>query len=220
MQALNLSLSLVSELPWVGFPITGQHKVLYLQMEIPHPLLHKRMSQMYRGWTDLYPNGASIKDKFYVWTEPFLKLDTPIGFRLLDGVLDRLRPTVVLIDPLYKALTGNILDPNSVRIFVDSLDGLIAKYEFSLVLFHHTRKGTLDEQADLGTTEDMLGSAVFSWWADTIIKVTKKGEKDRKVRLQLNFDVVRHAEDLIEPREVIFDRSDLMFYLAENVIQV
>ncbi|KKM13446.1 hypothetical protein LCGC14_1716100 [marine sediment metagenome] len=222
MLAMNLDMSLIGGVPWAGFDIKGDnHKVFYLQMEIPHPLLHKRLMKMYNAWKVLYGDkNGNMLDRFYVWTEPFLKLDNPTGYKFLRMQLERVRPTVLIVDPLYKALSGNILDPNSARAFVDSMDMLITEFQFSLVLIHHTRKGKIDEDQDMNPNEDMLGSAVFSWWADTIVKVIKKGEKDRKVLIQLNFDKVRHAEDVVEPREVIFDREDLMFYSAEKKIVV
>ncbi|KKL63027.1 hypothetical protein LCGC14_2179220 [marine sediment metagenome] len=220
MIAMNLDMSLVGQVPWTNLDVKGEHTVIYLQMEIPHPLLHKRLMKMYGAWKVLFGDKHDLLGKFYVWTEPFLKLDNPTGYKFLKMQLERVRPTVLVIDPLYKALSGNILDPNSARAFVDSMDALITEFGFSLVLIHHTRKGQIDEETDLNPNEDMLGSSVFSWWADTIVKVIKKGEKNRKVLLQLNFDKVRHAEDVVEPREVIFDREDLMFYLSEKTIVV
>ena len=221
MLAMNLDMCLVGRTPWSGFEIKGDHTVTYLQMEIPHPLLHKRLTKMFGAWKVLYGDrNGRMSDGFYVWTEPFLKLDNTTGYKILRAHLEKVRPSILIIDPLYKALSGNILDPNSVRAFVDSMDALMTEFGFSLVLIHHTRKGKIDEEADLNPNEDMLGSAVFSWWADTIVKVVKKGEKDRKVLLQLSFDKVRHAEDVVAPREVILDREDLMFYNAEKIVIV
>ncbi|KKM15955.1 hypothetical protein LCGC14_1690770 [marine sediment metagenome] len=220
MLAMNLDMSLIGGVPWAGFDITGDHRVIYLQMEIPHPLLHKRLTKMYEAWKVLYGDPKDMLDRLYVWTEPFLKLDDAVGYKLLRAQLEKVKPTILIVDPLYKALSGNILDPNSARAFVDSIDALMAEFKFCLILIHHTRKGTIDEESDANPDDDMLGSAVFSWWADTIIKVTKKGERDRKVLLQLSFDKVRHAEDMIEPKEVIFDREDLQFYLSEKKIVV
>jgi len=221
MLAMNLDMSLVGGQPWARFDTKGEHRAVYLQMEIPHPLLHKRLMKMYNAWKVLYGDkNGNMLDRLYVWTEPFLKLDDPVGYKILRLQLEKVRPTILIIDPLYKALSGNILDPNSARAFVDSMDALIMEFEFSLILIHHTRKGKIDEETDLNPNEDMLGSAVFSWWADTIVKVIKKGEKDRKVLLQLSFDKVRHAEDVVTVREVILDREDLMFYDAEKTIIV
>lgn len=33
-----------------------------------------------------------------------------------------------------------------------------------------------------------------------------------EVGLTLNFDIIRHAEELILPKEVVFDSDDLMFH--------
>ncbi|KKK91286.1 hypothetical protein LCGC14_2657860, partial [marine sediment metagenome] len=34
------------------------------------------------------------------------------------------------------------------------------------------------------------------------------------------FDIIRHAEELIEPKEVVFNREDLMFHEGERLIHV
>ena len=222
MFAKGLSLSLIDGTPWLHFDIKGEHRVIYLQFEIPHPLLHKRLTKMIHFWEANNGKTGRVRKGLYVWSEPYLKLDSKAGMAILQRALAAIKPTVLIIDPLYKTLSGNILDPNSARTFVDSLDKLIAEHNFSLVLIHHTRKGTLDEQgAELGAgEEDMLGSAVFAWWADTIIKVTKKGGHDRVERLLVNFDIVRHAEDVIAPREVMFNRDTLLFTPTDNVVLI
>ncbi|KKM81645.1 hypothetical protein LCGC14_1327590, partial [marine sediment metagenome] len=69
-------------------------------------------------------------------------------------------------------------------------------------------------------SDDMLGAAVFSYWADTVVKIVKTGEKGNEVGLTLNFDIIRHAEELIEPKEVVFNREDLMFHEGERLIHV
>ena len=148
-----------------------------------------------------------------------LKLDTKAGMAVLQRALASIKPTILIVDPLYKTLSGNILDPNSARMFVDSLDKLMTDHNFSLVLIHHTRKGSLDEkEVEFGAEEDMLGSAVFGWWADTIVKVSRKGGSGKEERLVVNFDVVRHAEDIIPPREVTFNRETLLFTPSESIV--
>jgi len=220
MLAKALSLSLVDCVPYLHFDIKGEHRVIYLQFEIPHPLLHKRFTKMVHSWEAVNGRTGRIRGNLYVWTEPYLKLDSKAGMAVLSRWLTAIKPTILIIDPLYKTLSGNILDPNSARIFVDALDKLIGEHNFSLILIHHTRKGTLDEQgAELGADEeDMLGSAVFAWWADTIVKVTRKGGQDKIERLRVNFDVVRHAEDIIQPREVMFNRETLLFVPSDEII--
>lgn len=221
MTSMGLGMCLVCGYPWANLEIPGGDRVLYLQFEITHPMLHKRVAKMCGAWKQEHGHIQEIRDEMLVWSEPFLKLDNNMGRGILIDKLRRYKPTVLIVDPIYKALSGNILDPNSVRTLVDSLDSLIDLFKISLILIHHTRKGSLEDQpTEYDPSDDMLGSAVFSWWADSIIKVKRKGGMGTKETLELTFDKVRHAEETLTKREVIFDRNTLLFHPAEGTIAV
>lgn len=224
MTLLGLARAIAAGQPWMGFetPKAGS-KVIYLQLEIPHPLLHKRLTKMEMAWDAVNEKQAiqRIRENLYVWTEPFLKLDRAEGIGTLKLYVEKLEPAVIMVDPIYKTISGNILDPNHVREVCDQIDIMLSEYEVSIVFAHHARKSAISEEStfDLGS-DDMLGAAVFSYWADTVVKIVKTAEKGDEIGLTLNFDIIRHAEDLIEPKEVIFNRSDLMFHEGDRIIQV
>ncbi len=224
MTLLGLARSIAAGQPWMGFktPEAG-NRVIYLQLEIPHPLLHKRLTKMETAWDAVNKAEAirRIRENLYVWTEPFLKLDRPEGIGTLKKHVELIQPAVIMVDPIYKTISGNILDPNHVREVCDQVDMMLSEYEVSIVFAHHARKSAISEEStfDLGS-DDMLGAAVFSYWADTVIKIVKVAEVKNEVGLTLNFDIIRHAEDLIEPKEVVFNRDDLMFHEGETLISV
>jgi RecA-family ATPase len=216
--SLFLTLCVSDGVPWLGFDTPkGGRSTLYLQAEVPHSLMHKGFSKMWGGWTT---NGARPSNPMFLWTEPYMKLDTTKGHDRLDQALSATCPELVVIDPVYRFMAGNILDPNSVRGLLDSLDGLIAKHKIALVLVAHPRKSAIDE-GDWGS-DDLLGSVFFSAWADSVIKVTRLTTKEGKLtnRMKVNFDVVRYAEDLLEEQEVILDESNLQFNLSKDTIQL
>ncbi len=219
MLAINLGSCLASGFPWANFQTGGEQKVAYIQSEIPRMLLHKRLNKVVGAWKAKNGNAREVEENLLVSYTPYLKLDTARGVKELTEKLEEEKPAIVIIDPLYKTLSGNILDPNSARLFVDEMDRLIDKYVFSLVIIHHTRKGSLDEQpGDFDASDDMLGSIVFSWWADTIIKIVRKGGSGREESVSLKFDKVRHAEDIVQDREVIFNRDTLLFTPSDKVL--
>ncbi|KKK48179.1 hypothetical protein LCGC14_3147730, partial [marine sediment metagenome] len=201
--------------------IPGGQRVLYLQFEITDTMLHKRFDKMTEAWLRENGHTGEVREYLRVWSEPFLKIDSPTGKKILVEELSAVKPTVLIIDPLYKTLSGDILNPNSMRALVDSLDSLINIYKFSLVLIHHTRKGSMEDRpSEYDPTDDMLGSAVLSWWADSIIKVKRKGGMGSKETLEISFDKVRHAEETLLKREVIFDKNTLLFHPSEGTIAV
>jgi RecA-family ATPase len=218
--AQQTALCIADGRPWLGFdtPEAGA-PVLYLQLEIPHPLLHRRVTKMWSSWRNGESSGKPTKQPIYYWTEPYLKLDRPEGLAHLDRWLATVKPAVLIIDPVYKVMSGNMLDPNSVRALLDQLDAQIGKHHMSIIMVSHPRKSVFEDEAEWGS-DDLLGSVLFSAWADTVIKVTKKGGKDKQDQLVLNFDVVRHATDIIDPKEVLFDRNKLLMQVAETVVQV
>jgi len=82
-----------------------------------------------------------IRENLYVWTEPFLKLDRAEGIGTLKMHVEKLEPAVVMVDPIYKTISGNILDPNHVREVCDQIDIMLSEYEVSIVFAHHARYG-------------------------------------------------------------------------------
>lgn len=192
MLALRFMLSCATGKPWLGFrtPPEGL-RALYLQLEIPELLLQDRIQTMLGESTD------EIKEEPILWSEAFLKMDTPDGFRKVEKELERHKPSVLIVDPLYKLLTGNISDPHHIGMFLDNMDRLIAKYEISLMILSHGRKqlpvqGSNEIQA-LGS-DDLLGSVLLSAWPDSIMRVAKKEDE-----IRVDFDIVRHARRQLQP---------------------
>lgn len=201
MNAIWFCLKVSSGLPWMGFetPKEGA-SVLYLQLEIAETQLQRRILKMTQGDTWI------SKKPMYIWSESSLKLDTKEGFDRLDEVLAKLKPEVVVIDPVYKIMGGKMTDEMSVRPFLDRLDELMMKHNISLLLVHHSRKKGLGDEGAWGSDE-MLGSVFFSAWPDTVIKM----ERTAYDQIQVKFEVVRHAEEEIAPRQFKVDMTDLSF---------
>jgi RecA-family ATPase len=216
MVALYLAMCLSHGRPFFGLktPELGL-TVLYWQLEMPHDLWQIRGLKM----GNHFPGGQTRMDRhIYVWTElGMMKLDRPEGLALASKQLLDIKPDVLIVDPIFKIMQGNLLDANSVQMLTDALDTLIARHEISVVLVHHTQKPVqLDGSEDVWGSDDMHGSSVFSCWADTIAKVTRKGVKDGKHTLQVNFDIVRHATEVLEPREVVLNEKDLTFHVPSE----
>lgn len=220
MLSLWLMLCVADGVPWLGFETpSGGRSVLYVQSEVPHSLLHQRFFKMWAGWKAVNGNKRPL-NLVHFGTEPYLKLDTTAGHDVLDNALTELEPSLVIMDPVYKLMSGNILDPNSVRNLLDSLDGLIAKHKFALMLIAHPRKSAIDE-AEWGS-DALLGSVFFSAWADSVIKVTRQVTKEGKLTnyLKLNFDVVRYAQEILEEKEVLLEEDSLQFNLTSDAIRL
>jgi len=203
----KLCLAIANGEPWLGFNTpAGGLKVFYLQLEIPHPLLKKRMVKMTQG--------RDTVSELVVWTEMTLKLDNSQGLAKLEKQLTIYKPDVLVIDPLYKVMTGNITDNHDLTTLMDIVDVLISKYGVTVLLASHTRKSAIGkdgkEQAREGEgSDDLIGGVLLSAWADSIIYV-----KREKRKLTVNFDVVRHAEVELEP--IVVDVTDDLDLIGTN----
>ena len=199
MLAMRFCVDVCRGREWLGFK-TEKSSVIYLQLEIPNQMLQKRMVKMISAKED--------HEKFYIWTEPTIKIDTDEGYKRIEDVIKKTHPKVLVIDPIYKILSGDMLETRHVQNLVDWIDRLITEYNMSIVLVHHTRKGLFNQQTNsFHDSDDMLGSVIFSAWADSIIKVERRQDKEIVVR----FDVVRHAEIELTPRSYDVDLNTLDF---------
>lgn len=192
MLAQRFALAVARGEPWLGFntPELGA-SVFYVQSEIPHRQLQSRMRKMVGG-------RANLQKELTVWTERSLKLDQPTGMAKLERKLERYRPQVLIIDPIYKVITGDMKEQAQVNVFLDNMDGLIDKHGVTIVLISHSRKAISDPE--VWGSDDLLGSVFFSAWPDSIFKVTRA-----QSILTVKFEVLRHAEEDIEPIQINID---------------
>jgi len=199
MLAIYLALAVSKGETWLDFttPIMGA-SVLYLQLELPEPMLQSRIKKMLQG-------AEETKQKVWVWSEYSLKLDNEGGWNRLYNYVDAMRPELLIIDPIYKVMQGNILDWRSVQDLLDGIDKLLGHFpSMAVVLVSHTRK---QGDTEARGSDDMIGSSVISAWADSIIKVERKSWGD----ITVSFDIVRHATKELAPRHFSFDENTMQF---------
>jgi len=209
MLGLDLAFCLACGEDWLGFTTSNPGvSVFYLQLEISYQLFRARLSKTW-DHRKIYMTQAK---PLTFWTQHWLKLDQPAGINLLDAYLREYKPDVLIIDPLYKVVSGNLLTVLDMQKVIDALDVLIGKHGVSIIVISHTRKGIMD-MGEWGS-DDLVGSFVFSAWADTVLKVERRGGD----RLAIKFDVVRHTEVELDPKEVMFNRDTLELSVVEPVI--
>ena len=200
MLVQRLCLSITSGVPWLGFQTPSEGvSVLYLQLEIPHPILQDRILTMTNGID-------TTKKEMLVWTEHYLKLDLPQGFERVKGYLEKYQPDVLIIDPIYKVISADLTRPHAVQIFIDNIDRLLSDYPITVLLVSHSVKPQQSKDdklpPDVWGSDDMLGTTLFSAWADSVIKVERKDPE-----LRVKFEVIRHAKVEIRPVVVCIDEQ-------------
>lgn len=179
-----------------------------VQLELPKAQDHKRVLKYARA-----NHGKKPPTNIAFTTTHYLKLDTDAGVNTLHEVLVK-HPEirVVILDPLYKLLTGSITDARDIGSFCDRMDLFINKFNIAIIIVTHTRKRIISGRGDLIDlgAEEILGSNILPGWADTILGLRPMGPD----QCQLNFNKVRYGEQLIAPMNVILDRERLRFRLV------
>lgn len=193
----------------VGKPFLGQFdvvkplKVLYIQAEGSMSGTKERIENtMEAGEMDWNPDN---------WRHMFvarINLDTDEGYMCIENALNSeidFIPDVVVIDPLYTAMTGDLSDNKSVRAFIGNVRRMMARLHCAVILVHHEHRGKTDQQGkDINEGDNaIMGSFAFAAFVNHILRLTwdKKGSlRKMKCTTQRNDNVVKELEfDLVKP---------------------
>lgn len=204
MLSYHLAFCIANGKPWLGFS-TYKSPVYLLQVEVPQTQLRERVIKYALG-------NQTTSDMVWLCTEHYIKLDKGFGQSELEKELDRTHPKVLIIDPIYKVVSGRMTDEYDMRQFMDRVDILMGKYKFALILIHHDRKHQLFEGQviDMGA-EDMFGTSIFIDWCDTSIRTNSVDVDLHCADITLTFEKARHAQEVLRPVTVRADRRDLTF---------
>lgn len=202
--SIDLAFKLGVGHPWLGFG-TRKCKVLVVQEEIPLVAFRDRVNTYVLGH-NVMPEG--------VWfNNDVLKLGRSAahGYNNLLTLLKKLQPDVLILDPLYKVIYGNLVDTEDMVSFTDVIDRLIKEMgeQLAVVIVHHkgkaqfTNEGAVIERG----SEAGLGSSIFNNWYDTGLMVHPVSEDI----VQINFEDLRLSPVAIKPKMMEVDRATLTF---------
>lgn len=203
MTSMDIAFCLSSGRPWFGFPTT-QSTVLVIQLEIPKAAYQDRVVKYFKS----HP-GQPIDNLHFVSTRR-LKLDRGWGKDTLRTWIDMTQAQVVIIDPIYKVMSGHLIDEWDVGQFTDTIDDIIDEKKVSFILVHHEGKAQYVDGERLERGADAsYGSAKFGWWVDTQMNLRVQSEGSNVV--DISFPLVRLAHDDILPFTYEVSRADLTF---------
>jgi len=197
----QLGFSLVTAMNWITFK-TQPASVMYLQAEIAPALFRGRMMKMWQNF-----RGPHIGQYLTDTVIPPPKMDMESGMKQLDAVLYRHKPQVLILDPLYRFISG--MNMESMQRFVDNLDRLIYAHALTIVVVSHPRKTQMDNAGatiNMGS-EELWGPRIMEWYFDTIIYMQGDVEGvDREITFML-----RNSDTLWVKRSVKLDKTKLLF---------
>src|SRR5690625_1945607 len=162
---IGLSIALAEGRQWLGFDCT-KGRVLYVNLELDRASALHRFKDVY---TALGQEPNSI-DNIDIW-----------NLRGNSVPMDKLAPKLirraakknyiaVIIDPIYKVLTGDENSADQMAHFTNQFDKVCTELGSSVIYCHHHSKGS---QGDKKSMDRASGSGVFARDPDALIDLTE-----------------------------------------------
>ena len=181
---MEMCIAIAEGIPWFGFNCE-RGKVLYINMELDRPSAYKRFKDIYQGM-NVPPNHLK---NINIWNMrghsiPMDKLTPKLIRRAQKEKFD-----AVIIDPIYKVLTGSENDAEQMAKFTNNFDKVAAELGTSVIYCHHHSKGA---QGGKSSMDRSSGSGVFARDPDAILdlielEVTDSLRKQQDARAVANF---------------------------------
>lgn len=203
-----LSLQLASNLSngsqFLGKYSCKESKVLYIQLEGKVTELVDRLECMQRAIPHKAANLARIYQKF-------LPLDEDIGINALERTVKALPwlPDVIIIDPLYMSLSGDLNSNESIRTFLFKVAPYIDNNKFTTIFIHHSKRDTYGQDGsrqELGD-KSIYGSVFLRAFVDHLLFLDMKQDKSRV----LTCDTQRSGK-ITEREELILIQPSPLFF--------
>ena len=181
---MEMCIAIAEGIPWFGFNCE-RGKVLYINMELDRPSAYIRFKDIYQGM-NVPPNHLK---NISIWNMrghsiPMDKLTPKLIRRAQKEKFD-----AVIIDPIYKVLTGSENDAEQMAKFTNNFDKVAAELGTSVIYCHHHSKGA---QGGKSSMDRSSGSGVFARDPDAILdlielEVTDSLRKQQDARAVANF---------------------------------
>lgn len=175
---IELSIAIAEGREWLGWKCT-QGKVLYVNLELDRASCLHRFKDVYNGLG--YP--PSHIQNIDIW-----------NLRGKSVPMDKLAPKLirraskkdyiaVIIDPIYKVLTGDENSADQMAHFTNQFDKVCTELGSSVIYCHHHSKGS---QGNKKSMDRASGSGVFARDPDALIDL---------VELELTDALIKQQED-------------------------
>lgn len=178
---LQLTLALAEGREWLGWPC-AQGRVLYVNLELDRASCLHRIRDLYTALDWAPTNIASID----LWNlrGKAVPMDT-LAPKLIRRAMKR-GYVAIIIDPIYKVITGDENAADKMAFFCNQFDRVCAELGAAVIYCHHHSKGA---QGQKSSRDRSSGSGVFARDPDAILDIIelnvteamRKAATDRKI---------------------------------------
>lgn len=170
--ALDLSLHYATETDFLNFfPIEKTGKVLYLFAENTEQGLQDILQKQVRGFKE---SGIKVTkeqlNRIILLETKGLFLDSLEGILTLQGVIDKYKVSLVVIDPLSLFIIKDINKLDIVRGIWENLNRVSKEQNCSFLLIHHYRKPAKEKSEPL---HEVLGSSGLGNFCNSFMGLEK-----------------------------------------------
>jgi hypothetical protein len=158
---LELAIAIAEGKQWLGWQCT-KGRVLYVNLELDRASCYHRMAAVYEA------AGFEMKhaEDIDVWNLRGKAMPmTELAPRLIRRALKR-KYSAVIIDPIYKVITGDENAADQMAKFCNQFDRVCAELGAAVIYCHHHSKG---DQGQKRASDRASGSGVFARDPDALI---------------------------------------------------
>ena len=175
---IEMSIAIAEGKKWLGWDCT-QGRVLYVNLELDRPSALHRFRDVYQAM-GLAPQNINNID---IWnlrgkTVPMDKLAPKLIRRALKK-----NYIAVIIDPIYKVLTGDENSADQMAHFTNQFDKVATELGCSVIYCHHHSKGS---QGSKKSMDRASGSGVFARDPDALIDLVELEVSEELLTQRLN----------------------------------
>lgn len=175
---IGMCVSIAEGLPWFGWKC-AQGRVLYVNLELDRASCLHRFKDVYQAMGATPNNLANID----IWnlrgkSKPMDELAPSLIRRAL-----KTRPIAVIIDPIYKVITGDENSADQMAQFCNNFDKVADSLGCAVIYCHHHSKGSQGQKRSMDRAS---GSGVFARDPDALLDM---------IELHISDDLAKQQED-------------------------
>lgn len=170
---IELCIAIAEGRSWMGFDC-AQGRIMYVNLELDRASCLHRFRDVYEG-LDIVP--AHLKN-IDIWNlrgkgKPMNELTPALIRRAI-----RTRPIAIVIDPIYKVITGDENSADEMAKFCNQFDKIADALGSSVIYCHHHSKGSQGQKRSMDRAS---GSGVFARDPDALLDVIELhiGDEER-----------------------------------------
>lgn len=190
---IELCVAIAEGLPWLGFGC-ARGRVLYVNLELDRASCLHRFRDVYEAM-GASPDHVGDID---VWnlrgkSKPMDKLAPSLIRRALKA-----RPIAVVIDPIYKVITGDENSADQMAAFCNQFDKVATEIGCAVVYCHHHSKGSQGQKRSMDRAS---GSGVFARDPDALLDMIELHQTEQLRRQQDDAEVCAALAAFLDAHE-------------------